>query len=165
MRKAFVIASSANLCKTLPLTQPDHIRSSRDLQVWKLTFRHCVIVNMHRCKNDLSTPCCCTPSSQMENNLTSVERMLEYTELPKEPPLVGDQPGLEPPKGWPSCGALVYEHVSATYRPSLPPVLRNICFQLKGGSTCGVVGRTGSGKVSFFCIFIKGLSLLSLQRL
>lgn len=44
----------------------------------------------------------------------------------------------------------MYEHVSATYRPSLPPVLRNICFQLKGGSTCGVVGRTGSGKVSFF---------------
>ena len=62
--------------------------------------------------------------------MTSCERMLEYTDLPQEPPLVSEGGG-SPPDGWPSSGALVFEGVSAVYRPGLPPVLQDISFELK----------------------------------
>ncbi len=79
--------------------------------------------------------------------MTCVERMLEYTELPQEPPRVADGGG-QPPSGWPSSGRLAFERVSARYRPGLKPVLRGITFSLPAGASCGVVGRTGSGKSS-----------------
>lgn len=44
--------------------------------------------------------------------MTSVERLLEYTGLSQEPPLVGEPGGEAPPHGWPSSGELVFESVS-----------------------------------------------------
>jgi ATP-binding cassette subfamily C (CFTR/MRP) protein 4 len=75
----------------------------------------------------------------------SVERLLEYTKLPQEPPRVADGGG-EPPVGWPSCGRLVFDDVYATYRPALPPVLKGLSFEVAPGQMCGIAGRTGSGK-------------------
>ncbi|GBF93736.1 hypothetical protein Rsub_06068 [Raphidocelis subcapitata] len=86
-------------------------------------------------------------TAEVENSMTSVERMLEYTELPQEPPRLKEG-GKAPPLGWPSSGALTYTSVWASYRPGLPPVLRDLTFDLPGGCSCGVVGRTGSGKSS-----------------
>lgn len=79
--------------------------------------------------------------------MTCVERMLDYTHLTSEPPRQ-DEGGGDPPPGWPRSGALEYAGVSAVYRPGLPPVLRGLSFKLAAGSSCGVVGRTGSGKSS-----------------
>ncbi|MEW5316893.1 MAG: hypothetical protein WDW38_008234 [Sanguina aurantia] len=86
-------------------------------------------------------------ASEVENSMTGVERMLEYTTLPTEPPLASEGGGRAPP-GWPRNGALSYHSVTASYRPSLPPVLRGITFSLPAGTSCGVAGRTGSGKSS-----------------
>ncbi|GLC33196.1 hypothetical protein PLESTB_000360400 [Pleodorina starrii] len=86
-------------------------------------------------------------TAEVENTMTSVERMLAYTELPSEPPRVAEG-GQAPPPGWPRSGALTYEGVTAVYRPGLPPVLRDLSFSLAPGTSCGVVGRTGSGKSS-----------------
>ncbi|KAL4420399.1 hypothetical protein ABPG75_010055 [Micractinium tetrahymenae] len=86
-------------------------------------------------------------SAEVENNMTSVERMLHYTELEQEPPTEA-LGGPKPPPGWPSAGRIEYRQVSAIYRPGLPPVLRDLTFTLEGGVSCGVVGRTGSGKSS-----------------
>jgi len=49
---------------------------------------------------------------------------------------------------WPRTGAVEFRRVSARYRPGLPPVLRRLSFVLPAGTSCGLVGRTGSGKSS-----------------
>ena len=70
-------------------------------------------------------------TAEAENNVTSVERMLRYTRLPAEvPPRVAEGGGTPPP-GWPAGGRLVFENVSARYRPGLPPVLSDISFTLE----------------------------------
>lgn len=56
--------------------------------------------------------------------------------------------GPAPPPGWPSTGAITYSNVTASYRPGLPPVLVDLSFHIEPGTSCGVVGRTGSGKSS-----------------
>jgi len=60
------------------------------------------------------------------------------------------------PLDWPSEGTIEYSSVTVTYRPGLDPVLKQLQFVIPGGSSVGVVGRTGSGKSSL---------LLSLFRL
>jgi len=78
--------------------------------------------------------------------MTSTERIHEYTRLPVEAlALPGD---ARLPASWPQRGRIAYRGVSARYRPGLPPVLRDLTFEVPGGSTCGVVGRTGGGKSS-----------------
>ncbi len=55
--------------------------------------------------------------------MTCMERMLEYTRLPQEPPRVCEGGGA-PPAHWPRSGAMVWEEVCARYRPGLPLVLQ-----------------------------------------
>lgn len=86
-------------------------------------------------------------TAEFEVNMTSVERLLRYCKLPQEPPTVG-RGGSPPPKGWPVRGSISYDAVTILYRKGLSPVLRNITFELEGGTSCGIVGRTGSGKSS-----------------
>lgn len=70
-------------------------------------------------------------TAEAENNVTSVERMLGYTRLPTEvPPRVAEGGGT-PPKGWPGGGRLVFDGVSARYRPGLPPVLSGLSFTVE----------------------------------
>lgn len=38
--------------------------------------------------------------------------------------------------------------MQARYRPALPLVLKGLSFTISSGATCGIVGRTGSGKSS-----------------
>ena len=39
--------------------------------------------------------------------------------------------GGSPPDGWPLCGEVTFEGVSACYRPGLPPVLSQLSFTIK----------------------------------
>ncbi|KAG2430853.1 hypothetical protein HXX76_009827 [Chlamydomonas incerta] len=97
-------------------------------------------------------------SAEVENHMTSVERLLAYTELDSEPPRVAEGGG-QPPAGWPRTGALHFQDVSAAYQPGLPPVLRGVTFSVPAGSSCGVVGRTGSGKSSLLLTLFRMVEL------
>ena len=85
--------------------------------------------------------------------MTSVERMLELTRLPQEPPTAADG-GAMPPPGW-ARGDLVFDSVSAAYRRGLPAVLRDVSFTVPAGTAVGVVGRTGSGKSSMLAALFR----------
>ena len=77
--------------------------------------------------------------------MTSVERIIEYQSL-KEEPL--DEKNLTPDKDWPACGEILFYDVSFSYARNLPPVLKEVTFEIRPGEKIGVVGRTGAGKSS-----------------
>jgi len=83
---------------------------------------------------------------EVENNIVSVERILEYSALPSEAPEVISR--NRPPTSWPHKGALSFNNYSTRYRPELDPVLQNIDLDIKAHEKIGVVGRTGAGKSS-----------------
>lgn len=60
-------------------------------------------------------------SAEVVSQMTSVERVLQYTKLPKEGPFTTEKP---PPPTWPSKGALVFRDVSMKYAANKPPVLK-----------------------------------------
>jgi len=86
-------------------------------------------------------------SAEFENTMTAVERNMEYTRLEQEPPRVSEGGG-KAPDGWPTEGSIEYVSMFASYRPGLKPVLKDLNFHIPGGSSVGIVGRTGSGKSS-----------------
>ncbi|PFH45713.1 hypothetical protein AMATHDRAFT_158119 [Amanita thiersii Skay4041] len=84
----------------------------------------------------------------LELDLNSVERVVEYLDLPQEPPTVIESNRV--PAYWPSTSngnALVsVENLSIKYASDLPSVLQDVSFTLKAGERVGLLGRTGSGK-------------------
>ena len=83
---------------------------------------------------------------EVETNIVSVERILEYARLPSEAPEV--IPKNRPKISWPAQGAVSFNDYSARYRPGLDLILRNINLNIKSHEKIGVVGRTGAGKSS-----------------
>lgn len=79
--------------------------------------------------------------AELENIMTSVERLLEYTEIKAE---TTDGKEVE---SWPSKGSVQYEKVYLSYNKT-DIVLKNLNFEVRPGEKIGVVGRTGAGKSS-----------------
>ncbi|XP_049883671.1 probable multidrug resistance-associated protein lethal(2)03659 [Pectinophora gossypiella] len=119
-------------------------------------------------------------TAEVENQMTSVERILEYTNLPPEQPMDVDEvalknnhPGLDFDK-WPSKGEIVFEDVSLEYekppkkdQPHPPPVseamkveepvfaIRGVSFTVRPAEKVAVVGRTGAGKSSLIAALFR----------
>ncbi|KAI1501258.1 P-loop containing nucleoside triphosphate hydrolase protein [Biscogniauxia marginata] len=83
---------------------------------------------------------------EVETNIVSVERVLEYARLPSEAPEIIHH--HRPPVAWPANGAVQFHNFSARYRAGLDLVLKNINLDIKSHEKIGVVGRTGAGKSS-----------------
>lgn len=83
---------------------------------------------------------------EVETNIVSVERMLEYSDLPSEAPAHIEE--TMPPATWPANGEVHFKDYSCRYRPELPLILKNINLDIKPREKIGIVGRTGAGKSS-----------------
>ncbi|XP_015109425.1 probable multidrug resistance-associated protein lethal(2)03659 isoform X2 [Diachasma alloeum] len=86
-------------------------------------------------------------SAELENQMTSVERVLEYTNLESEPALES-APDKKPRESWPEEGTIQFKNVYLSYAPGEPPVLKNLNFEIRKKEKVGIVGRTGAGKSS-----------------
>lgn len=106
-------------------------------------------------------------TADVENMMTAVERVITYTELPKEPTY---DISKKPPPDWPQDGGLRFEDLSLTYYEGGPQVLKNISININAREKVGVAGRTGAGKSSLVSalfrmpepagnIYIDGLAL------
>ncbi|XP_057844849.2 putative ABC transporter C family member 15 isoform X2 [Cryptomeria japonica] len=80
----------------------------------------------------------------LENNMISVERIVQYLRIPSEPPLIIDN--CRPNSCWPSRGTIDITNLQVRYGPHLPLVLKGISCTFPGGKNVGIVGRTGCGK-------------------
>ncbi|XP_066139727.1 probable multidrug resistance-associated protein lethal(2)03659 [Euwallacea fornicatus] len=78
--------------------------------------------------------------SDLENDMTHVERVLEYTEVPQ------DSYEGKTLENWPTQGAIAYNNVSLSYKSG--KVLKGVSFEVKPKHKIGIVGRTGAGKSS-----------------
>ncbi|KAK2440991.1 ABC transporter C family member [Trifolium repens] len=82
----------------------------------------------------------------LENKIISVERILQYTSIPSEAPLlIKDN---QPDHSWPSFGEVHIQDLQVQYAPHLPLVLRGLTCTFTAGAKTGIVGRTGSGKTT-----------------
>ncbi|CBI16747.3 unnamed protein product, partial [Vitis vinifera] len=79
-----------------------------------------------------------------ENKMISVERILQYSKIKSEAPLVIEE--CRPENNWPQVGTICFQNLQIRYAEHLPSVLKNISCTFPGGMKIGVVGRTGSGK-------------------
>ncbi len=52
-------------------------------------------------------------------------------------------------------GKLVISDLTVTYRDDLAPVLNGLSMTIEGGSKCGIVGRTGSGKSTILSALLR----------
>ncbi|XP_050518856.1 ATP-binding cassette sub-family C member 4-like [Diabrotica virgifera virgifera] len=82
--------------------------------------------------------------SELENQMTSVERVQEYADLKHEE----DNYTVEPAATWPDQGKIEFKNMSLQYSPDDPPVLKNLSFVIQPSEKVGIVGRTGAGKSS-----------------
>ncbi|RLN33979.1 ABC transporter C family member 3 [Panicum miliaceum] len=80
----------------------------------------------------------------LENRMISVERMLQYTNIPSEPPLTISE--SRPNCKWPTEGEIELRNLHVRCAPQLPFVLKGLMCTFSGGKKTGIVGRTGGGK-------------------
>ncbi|KAL5975296.1 Canalicular multispecific organic anion transporter 2 [Asimina triloba] len=80
----------------------------------------------------------------LENKIISIERILQYINIPSEPPLVVET--NRPESNWPATGEVAVRDLQVRYAPHMPLVLRGLTCTFSGGMKIGIVGRTGSGK-------------------
>lgn len=89
-------------------------------------------------------------SVEVETNIVSVERVLEYAQLPSE--AEETVRNNRPQPTWPANGAIQFNDYSMRYRPGLELVLKNIGLSVNAREKIGVVGRTGVSPLVFICI-------------
>ncbi|XP_013195016.2 ATP-binding cassette sub-family C member 4 [Amyelois transitella] len=82
-------------------------------------------------------------ATEVVSQMTSVERLVEFTSLPQE-----ITKGPDPPTSWPQRARLIFKDLYLRYDKDSDPVLKNLNVTIESGWKVGVVGRTGAGKSS-----------------
>ena len=112
-------------------------------------------------------------SAEVENMATSVERIIQYGDLPPEgifyPPLANrpvavapvdpstprPQALIDPGESWPQEGRVLFSGFCMRYRDGLPLVLNGLSFEVQPREKVGVCGTTGAGKSSLFAAIFR----------
>ncbi|MBX3032484.1 MAG: ABC transporter ATP-binding protein [Bdellovibrionaceae bacterium] len=82
---------------------------------------------------------------QFQNSLTSAERVFTLLEEPEETDRAGELNSA-------LRGEIEIRDLSFSYRPDLPPALKNISMKILPGESVALVGRTGSGKTTMISL-------------
>ncbi|KXJ10258.1 Multidrug resistance-associated protein 4 [Exaiptasia diaphana] len=96
---------------------------------------------------------CVRISAEVENQMTSVERIFEYCELESEGKW--KESNEELPSSWPEHGIITAEQLSLQYHSTLPRALKNVYFCIRAKEKVGIVGRTGAGKSSLMAAILR----------
>lgn len=86
--------------------------------------------------------------AELENSMTSSQRMIAYTKLDQEDLLEKPEDKNLERLMWPSAGQIEFDDATMRYRRELDPSIENLSFKAQAGMIIGIVGRTGSGKSS-----------------
>ena len=86
--------------------------------------------------------------AELENSMTSSQRMIAYTKLELEDELEKPTDKDLERMMWPSAGTIEFDDATMRYRRELDPSIENLSFKAQAGMIIGIVGRTGSGKSS-----------------
>lgn len=87
--------------------------------------------------------------ADIESRMTSIERLKFFANLPSEKSIV-KPPVAVLSAAWPERGEIEVRNLQVRYADHLPLVLKGISFKVAAGSRVGIIGRTGSGKSTFF---------------
>lgn len=88
-------------------------------------------------------------TAELENNMTSVERVTEYINLKPETDstatMIEKQPDLQ---NWAKKGEIEFKDLSLKYSETSDPTLKSLNLRINPGEKIGICGRTGAGKSS-----------------
>ncbi|XP_055852068.1 probable multidrug resistance-associated protein lethal(2)03659 [Episyrphus balteatus] len=86
-------------------------------------------------------------TAELENQMTSVERIMEYADLASEAALES-KPIHKPDDAWPQEGRIDFIDAKLKYAKDGEYVLKGLNFTINPREKLGIVGRTGAGKSS-----------------
>merc|ERR1719456_1804864 len=98
-----------------------------------------------------------------EQGLIALERLTALAQLDSESYFTMPEDADTSKHDWPTSGEIVFDSVTMRYYHSLPIVLKHLSFCIPGGTSVGVVGRTGSGKTSILAALYRLCNLDSGQ--
>ena len=92
---------------------------------------------------------------EISNYISSAQRLFEYSDLPDE--------GA---RNLPSTfaiqqGRIEFLQVCLRYRPQLPLALKGLSMTVRGGTTLGIMGRTGAGKSTIMSALLRTVEIES----
>ncbi|XP_022166663.1 probable multidrug resistance-associated protein lethal(2)03659 isoform X3 [Myzus persicae] len=93
-------------------------------------------------------------TAELENNMTAVERVLEYTNVTQEDALESTVDEKQFPK-WISEGRIIFKNFYLRYGPDTAYVLNNLNIDIEPMQKIGIVGRTGAGKSSLIAALFR----------
>lgn len=90
--------------------------------------------------------------SELESYMTSVERVLAYTQIDPEQ---GYENRYQAPENWPLHGDVRTRDLGLVYYHGGPQILKDVSFSIDPQEKVGIVGRTGAGKSSLIAALFR----------